>query len=110
MIMIFGTLVSNDDISRLSFHFLKILIFWVVGGVEGQKMAQIDKKFCLLLRISETIPHMSVVFGAHISSNFFHFFKILIFWVVRVVKGKKMAQNDKKFCLSHSISQEPYIL
>ena len=35
---------------------------------------------------------------------FFHFFKILIFRVVRVTKGHKMAQNDKKICLS-----QPYL-
>ena len=40
----------------------------------------------------------------------FHFFKIFIFWVIRRVKGLKMAQNGKKFCLSHSISQEPYLI
>ena len=39
----------------------------------------------------------------------FHFFKILIFLVVRGLKGQKLTQNDKKFCLSHSISQEPYL-
>ena len=37
------------------------------------------------------------------------FLKILIFWVCRWVKGQKMVQNDKKLCLLHSISQEPYI-
>ena len=26
------------------------------------------------------------------------------------LKGQKMAQNDKKFCLSHSVSQELYII
>ena len=26
---------------------------------------------------------------------FFHFYKILIFWVIRGVKGKKVAQNEK---------------
>ena len=45
-------------------------------------------------------------------SSFFHFFNILIF---RVVLGggkgaKKIAQNDKKFCLLHAIFQEPYII
>ena len=39
----------------------------------------------------------------------FRFFKILIFRVVRRVKGQKMAQNDKKLCLSYSVSQEPYL-
>ena len=41
---------------------------------------------------------------------FFNFFKILIFWVVRWLKRQKMVWNDKKFCLLHSISQEPYII
>ena len=42
--------------------------------------------------------------------KFFSVFKFLIFWVVRGVKGQKMVQNDKTFCLSCSISQEPYII
>ena len=41
---------------------------------------------------------------------FFHFFKILIFWVVRGVKVQIMVLNDKKFCSSHSISKGPYII
>ena len=41
---------------------------------------------------------------------FFRFFKILILKVFRGVKGQKMVQNDKKFCASHVISQEPYII
>ena len=39
----------------------------------------------------------------------FIFFKMLIFWIVRQVKGQKMVQHEKK-CLSHSISQEPFII
>ena len=34
------------------------------------------------------------------------FFQILIFGVNSVAKEQNMAQNDKKFCLSHSTSQE----
>ena len=41
---------------------------------------------------------------------FFYFFKILIFWVVRRVKGQKMAKNDKKLCPLHVLSQKPYII
>ena len=42
---------------------------------------------------------------------FFHFFKIFIFQIVSgVYKRGKMAQNEKKICLSHSVSQEPYII
>ena len=44
-----------------------------------------------------------------ISWNFFQFFKISIFWVVSGVKGQKTFQNDKEFCSSCFISQEPYI-
>ena len=40
---------------------------------------------------------------------FFFFFEMFIFHAVRRVKGQKMVQNDKKFCLSCPISQEPYI-
>ena len=36
---------------------------------------------------------------------FFIILKVLIFQVVRSVKGQKMAQNDKKFCLSLRISE-----
>ena len=35
---------------------------------------------------------------------FFHFFKILIIWVVRVVKRQKMVQNDKKLSVALHIS------
>ena len=34
------------------------------------------------------------------SRCFFHFFKIVIFWVFRGVKRQKMVENDKKFCLT----------
>ena len=59
-----------------------------------------------------------------ISGHFFVvFFLILIFRIVRWgwggwggqfgggrVKGQKVVQNDTKFCLSRSLSQEPYII
>ena len=41
-----------------------------------------------------------------ISMIFFQFFKILIFWVVIGVKGQRMVQNDKTFCLPHFISKD----
>ena len=40
---------------------------------------------------------------------FFSFFQNFDFSCYRG-KGQKMAENGKKFCLSHSISQEPYII
>ena len=42
--------------------------------------------------------------------GFFHFFKILIFQVVRGVKGQETVQNDKNFCPSCFVSQELYII
>ena len=41
---------------------------------------------------------------------FFTFFKIFIFWVNKGVKRQKMTQHDEKFCLSNTISKEPYII
>ena len=39
------------------------------------------------------------------------FFKILIIRILwGEVKGQKMSRNDKKFSLSHAVSQEPYII
>ena len=42
MIMIFSTFVLNDDISRCSFHFFEIFIFWTVRGVKGESIAQYE--------------------------------------------------------------------
>ena len=41
---------------------------------------------------------------------FFWFFQNLYFLGVRWVKGQKLVKIAKKFCPSHSISQEPYII
>ena len=51
------------------------------------------------------------VWNDDICRFFFHFFNILIFWVVRGwgMKGQKMAQNDKKI-LCNSLSQELYFI
>ena len=43
MIMIFGTVVQNDDISSPFFHFYEIVIFQAVTGVKEQKIAQNEK-------------------------------------------------------------------
>ena len=62
-----------------------------------------------------TIHHMILIYGAHvenynISRYFVQFFKILIFWIVAGVNLPKLAQNDNKIYLLHSISQEAYII
>ena len=80
-----------------------ILIFW---GIKEQKIAQNDKN-CLSCLISQ-VPYIISLFVVHkckmiISQGVFIFFKILILWVVRRVKGQKMAQI-------YFISQQPYII
>ena len=115
MTVIYGTHLSNDNIFRCVVHFSKILIFWVHRGVKEQKMVQNDKKFCLLRSISQEpciilLSFMVQMCKMIIFPGVFFNFKILAFWVVRGLKGQKMAQNDKKFCLSHSICQELYII
>ena len=49
------------------------------------------------LDISETIHNMIVICGSQVQNDnmcrgFFYFFKILIFWIVRRVKGQKVAK------------------
>ena len=63
-----------------------------------------------MLHISGTIQHMIVVYGTHVQNDniswpFFHFFKILILWFVKRVKGQKTVKNNKKFYLPHT----PYL-
>ena len=66
------------------------------------------------LDISGTIHHMIVVCGTRVSRQGFsnHFFKILIFWVVRIVKVRKYqsVKMTKKLFPLHFISQEPYMI
>ena len=66
MVMIFGALVENDDISRCCFQFFKILIFWVFRGGKWQKTVQNDKNMCVALDFSGTIHHMIVIYGTHV--------------------------------------------
>ena len=98
------------------------LVFWnfcVLGyyGVKGQKIAQNEKVTITLFMYhnSGTVKHMIMIFGTlvlndDISRQFIHFFESFIFGAVRVIKGQKIAQNDKNFCLSCLISQERYII
>ena len=52
LIIICGTLMQNDDISRYFFNVLKKLIFCTVSGVKGQKIVQNEKQ---QLHLSPTI-------------------------------------------------------
>ena len=99
------------------FSFFQILIFPVVIGVKGQKMVQNDKKFCpsrfrsqepYIIWLSFMTHLCKIIISLGIFSIFskFWFFGLLGGWGV---KGQKMVQNNKKFCQSCSIFQEPYI-
>ena len=78
--------VSQEQCSKF-FYFFKILIFWVVMGVNGQRMVQNDKKTCLWCFMSQNHAsydcHLwyACVKLYHLQVFNFHFFKILIFWV-----------------------------
>ena len=107
--MIFGTPVQNA-ISR-AFIFFDLLGRGSKRTKHGPKWQKI---LSVMLHISETIHHMIFIYGTrvlneNISNDFFHFLKILILQVFKGVKGQKIVQNDKKFCLLCSISQEPQV-
>ena len=58
---------------------------------------------------------MIFIYGTHVKKDnisrlFVHFLQILIFGVNSGVKGQNLAQNDKKLCPLHSLSQEAYII
>ena len=84
-----------------------MLIFWDIRGGRGKRAKngpKWQKIVSIALHISGAIHHMLVLQGTHLFF-FFHFLKILIFWVHKGIKGQK----TQKIVL-HSISQEPYII
>ena len=89
------------------FWFFKFLGDGGEGGAKGQKI--VHKKLFLLHLISKEPYIIWLSFVVHkcklmISPGFFFFnFDFS-------VKGQKMVQNEKRFFLLNSISQEPYII
>ena len=77
MIMIFDTPASNF----YTFHFFEILIFQIVGRVEGQKMMQNDKKRDPSHHTSYDL-HLWLHMCKRIiyKVNFFKFFQNFNFW------------------------------
>ena len=73
------------------------------GGVARGKRAKNDPKWQKILLVALHISgaiHMIIIYvvyvsNKNISSCFFQIFKILIFWVVRRVKGKKLPKMTK---------------
>ena len=109
-------------VKRCFFNFFYVFISWTDrggGGVKRQKVVQDDKKILLHFLSQEPyiiwfsfMVHLCIMM---ISRGIFFIFPK--FWCSGLlggwgggVKGQKMVQNQKKFCLSRSISQESYII
>ena len=110
--------------------FLIFSFFELLGGGKRAKNGPRWQKICLLQLISQETYDRHLWHTIIWSSFMGHLCKMMIspgvffifskFWffgllkggwgVGRGVKGQKMVQNDKKFCLMCSISQESYII
>ena len=96
----------------ICFIFSKFWLFGLLrGDVKEQKMVQNEKKFCLSHSISQEsyiiwFSFMILMYKWYLL-EFFSFFSK--FWFSGLL-GQKIAQSDKKFCLSRLISQEPYVM
>ena len=87
------------------FFSFKILTFGMIKGeVKGQKMAQNDKSFCPYLSncTSYDCDFCCTFVEWWYLQQIFSFFKILIFWVFRGIKGKKWPKLTN-FSLFYSI-------
>ena len=123
MIEICKMIISPDV-----FFIVKIQIFQVDKGLEGQIMGQHDENVCRTLYFRNHVSFdMILICGTHVfikgqdlqalfSFFFFLFFQNFDFWDYGegqgqgvLIKGQKIAQYDKELCLSHSVSEEPYI-
>ena len=90
----------------LFFFFSKLGFFGFLEGWKGKKWSKMTKILSIVHHMSGTIHLMIAIYGIHVQNDNI---SILILRVVRGIKGQKTTQNDKKFCLSHLISQEPFI-
>ena len=110
----------------LFFNFIKIVIFWVVRWIKGQKNGlKWEKIHSVTVHISGTIHHMIFIYAFMVYTNdnisriffFFFLFFSVRWWYLQAFfqifdfseKKQKTVQNEKRFCQLNSISQEPYI-
>ena len=107
MVMIFGALVQNNNISRLFFSFFKVLVFRFVREKKGNKMPQNDKKFCHTSYLRNRTLYDCHLWCTTVNWSylqvFFSFFQNFHFSDCQWGKRAKMAQNDKKFCYTSSL-------
>ena len=79
-------------------------------------MALNDKKLCLSHSIFQEAYIIWSWFLVHKCKmmtsldSFFILSKFCFVGLLGGVEGQKMAQNEKKFCMSHSLSQKPYLI
>ena len=125
MIVIYGRIVWNDDISGCfgepyiiwlslmvylcnmmispSLFFFSFFPNFIFRVVRGGSITQNDKRLCSLRLISQELYIIWSSFMVHISCFFSHFSQILIFRVNSGVKGQKKKKKKKgskwqKFC------------
>ena len=93
----------------------EFLFFGLIGREKGKKW----QKLCLLCFVSQEPYIIWSSFMVHMCKKiispkvFFHFLKILIYWVnyfISVVKRAKNGPKWQKRYLFHSISQKAYII
>ena len=109
MVMIFGTLVLNDDISRWFFSVSQNFDFlscqWVKMAKKGPKSKQ---NLSVTHHISGAIHCMIAIYCTYVqmimSSAFFDFFKIMIFLAIRGLKGQKWYKMTKILSVALHIS------
>ena len=86
--------------------FFSILKLCFSGGWKIKKWPKMTKSsICGTLYFRNHISN-----DLHLLYTYMYERLILIFRIISGVKGQKMARNDKKFCLYHSVPQEPYII
>ena len=108
--------VQNDkEILSVALHISGTIYHMTVIYVHICKMIISSSVFFLSCSISQESYIIWLLFMVQmwkmiISPSVFFNFKILIFQVFRGLKGQKMAQNDKIFCLLHLIFQWPYVI
>ena len=81
---------------------------------KGKKRSRMTKN-CLMRSISQEpyiiwLSFMVQMYKMIVSPVVFFNLNVLIFQVAKELKGQKMVQNDKNFCLSHFIFQESSII
>ena len=96
--------VSGTILSFMVHHGL----LYSYGGKRAKKGPKWQKILSDALHISGTIHLMTIIYGTYLWNNifrcFFHFLKVLIFWVHKVVKGQKQSRMTK-----HSVCHASYL-